>query len=396
MDVSALRVIDVDTHVIEPHDLWTSRVSTKKWGDLVPYVRWDEERKEEIWVSGDEFLCTVGGAAQAGWSEAPPDRPSRLGDVDPSLWRAEDRLALMDKYGIYAQVLYPNVGVAGFGGGRFAEVSRSDPEFALACMRAYNDFLTDFAAADPKRFIPVMALPFWDTDLSIAEMERCKAAGHRAILFSQKPSNFGQPMLGDRHWDRLFGAAQELELPVSFHIGSSGDLSGMQLLPEEAGPHANYAVFPATFFMDNAKAIATVIGAGVCHRFPRLKFVSVESGVGWLPFLVQALDWMWTECHVADEHPEYELLPSEYFRRQIYGCFWFEHGTPLEAAIEVLGPDNLLYETDFPHPTSMSPGPASKALVPRDFIQKNLTSLPDDVLRKLLQDNAAKLYQLTV
>jgi predicted TIM-barrel fold metal-dependent hydrolase len=103
---------------------------------------------------------------------------------------------------------------------------------------------------------------------------------------------------------------------------------------------------------------------------------------------------MWKECAVTKEHPEYELLPSEYFKRQIYGCFWFEHGPSLNAALEVIGPDNILYETDFPHPTSMSPGPVSTALAPKDFIAENLGHLPTVVLKKILHDNAARVYHL--
>jgi predicted TIM-barrel fold metal-dependent hydrolase len=384
-----VQVIDVDTHVIEPYDLWTSRVSTRKWGDMVPHVRWDETRQVDLWYSGETVLGPAASAAQAGWKNAPPEHPPRLSDVEPSLWRNEDRLRLMDEYGIHAQVLYPNI--AGFGAGRFTDLG--DMALALALLQAYNDFLTDWSGADPNRLIPIMAVPFWDIDLSIAEMKRCRDNGHKGIIFSQAPEFFGTPKLGDRHWDRLWAAAQDMELAVNFHIGG-GDMSGVELLPPTAGLHANYASFPVTFFVSNAKTIATLIGSGICHRFPDLKFVSVESGIGWIPFAIQALDWMWTECAVTKEHPEYDLLPSEYFKRQIYGCFWFEHGPSLDAAIEVIGPDNILYETDFPHPTSMSPGPTSAALVPKQFIADRLGHLAPDVLRKILHDNAAGLYHL--
>jgi uncharacterized protein len=97
---------------------------------------------------------------------------------------------------------------------------------------------------------------------------------------------------------------------------------------------------------------------------------------------------------VPQEHPEYDLLPSEYFKRQMYGCFWFENAT-VKAAIEQMGPGNFLYESDFPHPTSMAPGPASSAVEPRDYIANELAPLlsePD--LRAVLHDNAAKLYHL--
>src|SRR5436190_1451549 len=105
--LDTIPVIDVDTHIIEPYDLWTSRVSTKKWGDRVPHVRWDDRINEELWFAGDQIIGSGAAAAAAGWKEAPPKHAPKLELVDPGTWRAEDRLGLMDEYGIHAQVLYP-------------------------------------------------------------------------------------------------------------------------------------------------------------------------------------------------------------------------------------------------------------------------------------------------
>jgi predicted TIM-barrel fold metal-dependent hydrolase len=183
-----------------------------------------------------------------------------------------------------------------------------------------------------------------------------------------------------------------MQLPVNFHIGSGA--FDIDVLPADAGYRANYASAAATTFMGNCRAITTMIGAGVCHRFPDLKIVSVESGIGWIAFALQAFDWMWKEGGVRDEHPEYDLLPSEYFRRQMYGCFWFERGETLAAAVDFLGDDSILYETDFPHPASMWPSPASSAPPPREFITHQLGRLGESTLRKVLHDNAAGLYKL--
>src|ERR1700737_1338442 len=105
--VERFRVIDTDTHLVEPPDLWTSRMSGR-WGDLVPSVRWDAANSEEAWFIGDQRIAPVASAAQAGWGEFPPDHPRRWSDADPGTWDAKARLARMDEYGIYAQVLYPN------------------------------------------------------------------------------------------------------------------------------------------------------------------------------------------------------------------------------------------------------------------------------------------------
>ena len=146
------------------------------------------------------------------------------------------------------------------------------------------------------------------------------------------------------------------------------------------------------FFL-NASAITSLIFGGICQRFPRLNFVSVESGVGWIPFLLESMDWQWNNTGSFREHPELELLPSEYFARQIYACFWFERGSA-RAAIELLGADHVLFETDFPHPTGMTPGPASAATAPRTHLAEHLSGLSEADLRKVLHDNAARLYHL--
>ena len=267
-----------------------------------------------------------------------------------------------------------------------------DSELMLACVSAYNDFLVDYASAAPDRFVPIMALPFWDMDLTEAEIERSAGRGHKGVIMTGDPAYWGLPKLPDRYWDRLWATCQDAGLSVNFHIGA-GDMSIFDTAHPDSGKHANYAGFGVQFGMANVRVIANLITGGVCHRFPRLEFVSVESGVGWLPFALEHLDWQWKNCGVPLEHPEYDLLPSEYFKRQMYGCFWFETGT-IESTIEQLGPDRILYESDFPHPTSMSPGPATAAVQPRQYIAESLGHLPEKTLQKILHDNAARLYHL--
>jgi predicted TIM-barrel fold metal-dependent hydrolase len=388
VDELGIKVIDVDTHVVEHYDLWTSRVSVQKYGDRVPHVVTDDDGSE-WWQAGDVRFQAAASTAAAGWSDYPPRFATRLEDVDRRIWDPAGRLELMDEYGVHAAVLYPNV--SGFGAGNFTKLG--DMQLALLLLQAYNDYLAGWREISD-RYIPVMAVPFWDLEASIAEMERAAAIGHKGMIFSQAPETFGAPNLTDRHWDPLWAAAQDMELSLNFHIAGGADMSGMSLLVPEAGAQANFASFPVTFFVGNVRTIAQLIGGGICHRFPRLKFVSVESGVSWLPFALDALDWMWKECGVAQEHPEYDLLPTEYFRRQIYGCFWFEDARSIQFAAEKLGPERILYETDFPHPTSMSPGPKSTALPAREFIETRLEGLSDELLRSILHDNAASLYHL--
>ena len=392
MIADRIKVIDTDTHISEPYDLWTSRVS-KKWGDLVPYVTRDAETGDDMWVLGGQVdpLQNVGQQAWAGWKEVPMGHPHGQHEADPACFDAQKRLERMDDYGLYTQVIYPNV--AGFGSGKFLQLK--EPALQLECVRAYNDFLVDWCSADPKRLIGVPAMPFWDIDACVAEMHRCANLGFKSILLSNEPDSFGEPLLADPHWNPLWATAQDLGLAVAFHI-AGGDLTGgarRRVYPGN-GTQANFAGGIAQMYQSNERALVELIVSGICHRYPRLNFISVESGVGWIPFLLAALEWQWVGAAVRKEHPEYDLLPSEYFKRQIYACFWFEHKT-VKAAIDILGPENILYETDFPHPVSMSPGPASQAPKPRDFIEQNLSDLPEPVLQAILHDNAAKLYKLS-
>ena len=154
----------------------------------------------------------------------------------------------------------------------------------------------------------------------------------------------------------------------------------------------NFAKVSSLIFLDNMRCIADLIFGGVCHRFPDLKLVSVESGVGWIPAALETFDWQWRNGGVRDEHPEYDLLPSEYFRRQIYGCFWFEQQGALDAIAQY--PDNILFETDYPHPTCQHPGPRTPASGRATTRSDLLGGLPDDVVRKVLHDNAAAVYGL--
>src|SRR4051812_35567654 len=147
--LDTVRVIDTDTHVSEPPDLWTSRTPAK-WHDAVPAAIEHPETGWRTWRIGDVWLREEAWFAQAGWKDYPPAYPRHLDDdgVDPGSWQPSARLERMDEYGIYAQVLYPNV--IGFYAPLFM---RMDPQIALACVRAYNDFLTEFASEDPVRFL---------------------------------------------------------------------------------------------------------------------------------------------------------------------------------------------------------------------------------------------------
>ena len=378
-------VIDVDSHLTEPPDTWTARTPAAMH-DQVPHI--ERIGGQDVWMAGGQRIGAPGYYSMAGWNGImPASIPATFDDIHPSMYDPHARLAHLDEQGIHAQILYPNVG--GFGNGYFLRLG--DRDLVAACVRAYNDFLTDWCSADPTRLIAVTALPFWDLDLALAELRRGIELGHRAVNFCNQPQDYGQPPLAHRHWDPVWAAAQEAGVSISFHVG--GGSMGTQFTDTaEMGWMTNFAKVSSLIFMDNMRCIGDLIFGGVCHRFPDLKFVSVESGVGWIPSALETFDWQWRNGGVHLEHPEYDLLPSEYFRRQIYGCFWFEEAGARNA-VDLLA-DNLMFETDFPHPTCQHPGPCTPARRPRDYAADTLAGLAPDVVERVLHGNAAAVYGL--
>ena len=378
-------VADVDSHIIEPPDLWTSRVSSR-WGDLVPHVRFHERRQEDYWYIGDQKLYGVGAFAQARWPEYPPSHPRRLADAFLPAVDARARPDCRDEVGVHYQVVYPNI--LGFHSHVF--LNNMPAELATDCVRAYNDWLVEWCSADRRRLIPMMMLPFWDIEASVAEMVRAYGLGHKGVLFAARYDKVGLPRLVDDHWEPLLGQAQEMGLSMNFHVGflsSPDDLKGAV----DQSKKMDFTRESSLVLLGNAQNIAEVVLSGVCHRYPDLKFVSVENGAGWLPFLGESMDWQWLNVGAHKDYPD-RLLPSEYLYRQVYGMYWFERDS-VRAVIDKLA-DNLMFETDFPHATSLSPGPASESPSPRDVIERSLEGIPDEIVGKVLQRTATELYQL--
>jgi len=371
-------IVDADTHLTEPPDVWTSRVP-RRLVEHVPHVERNVDGKD-VWVLDGQSFYTIGMTATAGWDKPFPDGPPTYDECHPASYDASARLRYMDEVGIWAQVLYPNV--AGFGSQRFLSIP--DDELKLVCVRAYNDFLRDWASADHRRLITIMTTPFWDVDAAVVEVQRCADAGHRGILFTGEPQRFGLPHLGERHWDALWSVAQEAGLPVHFHIGSGDTASSFTPVRIAAhGSAATYAYTSVEMFLKNGLQVADLLTSGVLPRFPELRFVSVESGIGWIPFVLEAVDHSYLEARPG-RSTEWELLPSEYFARQVYACYWFETAAPTHLLDEI-PVDNVLFETDFPHPTCLYGNV-------RERIEASLSGVDDDVRRKILFANGARLY----
>ncbi len=381
--MSSYTIIDADTHVTETPDLWTSRAPARM-RDRVPHVVTNAKGVQQWMLGENRSLGNIGMTATAGRGSF-KHPPKNYQEMHPGAYDAKARLKYMDDMGIWAMVMYPNVG--GFGAQQFLKLN--DPELMLTCVQIYNDWQTEWASADERRLLPITSIPFWDVAAAVKEIRRCAAVGHKGILFTGEPQYWNQPLLGDPHWNPLWETAVELDLPISFHIGS-GDMAEGLLKTRVAayGRMAAFAELAVDIFLRNGLQLNDLLMSGVLARYPKIKFVSVESGIGWIPFVLEAMDYQFQGNSVAEEHPEFDRLPSEYFARNVYACYWFEQTAP-RRLIDKIGVDNVLFETDFPHPTSLY-GDEVHAR-----IKGGLSDCEESVRRKILWGNAQKLYRVT-
>jgi predicted TIM-barrel fold metal-dependent hydrolase len=292
----------------------------------------------------------------------------------------------MDDIGIRTAVLYPNF--AGLLPGNFTAMNSA--EIAAAHLSAYNDYQLEWASNYPGRFVPMLVVPFWDVRAAVAEIERMTGKGFGGIVTTGAPHGHGQPFLGDRHWDPMWQACVDANFSVSFHVANGKASDFMDPRRDKIMPPAtNMAYHAGPAMLENAKQVTDLLLSGVLVRFPTLEFVSVESGMGWVPFVLESADYHFKKARRAfATHPWGDLLPSDLFRRQVYVNFWFEHLQSWE--IEAIGEDHILFETDFPHRTCLEkPGVEEALRVLR-------AEMSPAVQEKVLWRNAARLYHLDV
>lgn len=371
-----LPIIDVDTHFTEPPDLWTSR-APRSFAERAPRVVRNEQGQEQWVVDGDLVLGPVGYCVirPDGSKENGQVTLDTFAEVHPGASEPRARLEVMDSFGITKQILYPNV--LGFTGSFVMNVQ--DEALRNFCVTGYNDAAADLQRDGDGRLFPQAVLPIWDVDAAVRELERAHdELGLKGIVITDSPEVWGFPVLSDKHWEPLWSAAQERDVPVNFHIGGGGPMGAVWPGPSSG---AWIAAMSTLADMGNMRCITNLIFSGLLDRFPSLKFVSVESGIGWIPFLIECAEYQMDENGVTG----LELRPREYFQRQIFASYWFE--SEIGTALEKLGEDNLMFETDFPHPTCLYPKV-------REKVHETLGALEPRVQRKVLYETAARVYDI--
>ena len=396
--LEGLKVIDADTHYSEPHDLWTSRVPASM-KERVPHVIKDSEGKAAWLVNGDDILQKPAGAAavirkdgtKKSYWENTIAKSMPIEEVTVAAYDPKERLTVMDNMGIYAATVYANV--AGFGANRFAKIT--DPELALLCVSIYNDAVAEFASQGDGRLYPMALVPFWDIDAAVKEVERAatELGLHGIIMCSEPHAMPGLPDLIHSHWNPLWEVCTAYKLPVNFHVGASD--FGTDQFNKGTWPSNDFyrrrVTGNALMEMHNGRILANLLTSTLLDRYPELKWVLVESGISWIPYILERLEWQLLESEPDD--PSLRLpSPTEQLHRHVYNCFWFEEIGP-SRLLDRIGFDNVFFETDFPHPTCLYFGEDTSA------VQRALKALEPwgpEVVRKVMSENAAKTYNIPI
>jgi predicted TIM-barrel fold metal-dependent hydrolase len=307
-------------------------------------------------------------------------------EVHPAAYDAQLRLEILNECGIQHQVLYPNtIGI----GGQDLSSAVADPMLRRLCVEIYNDAMAELQDWSGNRFLPMPILPAWSIEESAREAERIASLGLRGVNLTSDPQDTGSPDLANLAWDPLWEVCADNGLPVHFHIGAS--ITAMNFFGQyfwaSQEDHIKPAIGGSMLFLNNARVIINTVFAGIFDRHPKLKMVSVESGIGWIPFLLETMDYELLE-NAPKQAAELSQAPSEFFKDHWYGTFWFEHSRgELQHLIDAVGEDNVLFETDFPHPTCLYPSPL-------ETVEEKMLTLRPESRRKILGENAAKLYRL--
>lgn len=392
-----LRIVDGDSHFAEPADLWTSRAPASM-KDKMPQIKRIEGGStfsDYGWFIGDDYWTGLGGHTIArGLQKTKGVLCLPWSEIDDAAFSVEGRVRIMDQQGVYASVLYPNA--MGFASNMMLAIP--DPDFRLLVLRLYNDALVDYQNESGGRLLGQAVLPTWDMELTVHEMHRMLDAGITGFTITDKPHLLGQPDLDREYFAPMWSIANEAAVAMNFHIGSGapptiGKESPMAAASSDIywqsfGPQRRMAVLATQFYMSNVRIITNLIMSDMFDRYPNVKVVSAESGVGWVPFMLEAAEYQLDEM-VTDpgERRLQQKRPTEYFRSNVYVMSWFEKS--FVKILDDIGVDNVMLMTDIPHPTCLYPDTrAHFAEVTKD--------LTPEVRRKIVQDNAARVYGITV
>ncbi len=369
-------IISVDDHLIEPPDLFVGRLPHGLQSEAPHIV--EDASGTQCWVFESNRYPNVGlnavvGRPRAEWSM----EPARFDEMRPGCFDIDERIADMDRAGIWASLCFPSL-VSGFCGVVYSRAH--DRDLGLACLRAFNDWHHDvWAGTYPERIIPLQLPYLADVSTAVSELRRNAARGFKAVSFPEFPAQLKLPSIFSGHWDPFFAACEDTGTVVCLHTGSSA----WAPLPS---PDPPFELLPTLFPVNALVAAGEWLWSGVPLRFPNLAIALSEGGIGWVPMLMDRVDYVLNHSASGSESTAWPsaMRPSDVLRRS----FWFcSIDDPSAVALrDVIGVDHIMVESDYPHADSSWPDT-------QRMFAGTWGGLPDHELRAVAGGNAARLFR---
>jgi predicted TIM-barrel fold metal-dependent hydrolase len=294
---------------------------------------------------------------------------------DPGHFEPAGKLAAMDRDGVEAEVIFPEVGGA----------KLCTPQFLgddwRECLTGFNEAMADFASHDPRRLLTAYQLPLHDVDFAVSEVRRVARQGARCVQMHPFPAELGLPDVHDGRYDPLWAELGEAGIAVLNHL----DIKQSMWDVFRRDPTPQKGIFTAMPVASMTETVMFWILTGTLERFPKLRVLLVEPGLGWLPYFFEFLD---ERMDLHYQFPGVKLKPSEYFERQMGASFMYEP-RGVRDCYQAFGADCLYWSTDFPHPATCWPN--SQEQVRRQFAE---AGVPEAERAKITSGNAARLFGL--
>jgi predicted TIM-barrel fold metal-dependent hydrolase len=367
-------LISVDDHLVEPPHLFEGRMPAR-YVDLAPRVELDEDGME-YWAYDGQRHYKVGLNAVVGRPmEERSFEPSRFDEMRKGAWDIDARVHDMDLNGVYASLNFPS-SLPGFAGQRY-QLGVSDPDLALAVVRASNDWhLEEWAGTHPGRIIPCQVPWLLDAELAAEEVRHNAARGFKAVTFPELPERLGLPSLHTGWWDPFMAACEETGTVICLHVGSSSTAP-------TTSSDAPADTIGVLFFGWAMFAAVDWLYSKIPVRFPDIRICLSEGGLGWVAGLLDRLDHVARYQSVYGTWEGIELTPREVMQRNFWFCA-IDDPAGLEQR-HLIGVDHVLLETDYPHQDGTWPDT-------HELLHRQIGHFPADDIRKLTWENASTLF----